>query len=163
MAAFAPEGNAGLAPAEGEIDYLAAFKVMLGEATPRGALGMRLALWLVALAPIWLWGRLTTFSALAIPRRTALLRELLRHRSFVVRELTTLLKFCAAMVLLGDPAVRARSGYDNVQATEEAESGVRRKLPVVADDAGAPVRVWPGHDAGDGIDEEGAESTREVG
>lgn len=122
------------------------FRILLRESTPKAALGLRLALLLVTLSPLWLWGRLTTFSGLAQGRRTELLRELLGHRSFIVRELTTLLKFCAAMALLGDPAVRARSGFDNVQATTEVESGVRTRLPVIGEGAAEPVAVWPGSD-----------------
>jgi hypothetical protein len=116
------------------------------------ALGLRLAIWIAALAPLWLWGKLTTISKLATERRTELLRQLLTHRAFAVRELVTLLKLSAAMALLGTPSVRARSGYDHVQAVADAESGLRvRRLPVMGaqqDVIGQPdaLRAWPGHD-----------------
>src|SRR5690349_23160067 len=105
---------------------------MLRHATPLAAIGMRAALWMAALAPLWLWGRLSTVSKLANERRSELLRQLLSHRAFAVRELTLLLKLAATMALLGTPSVRARSGYDSVQAATVVESGVRVKLPVLA-------------------------------
>jgi hypothetical protein len=147
LAAFAPDGGTGLVPQPGEVDYATAFHRMLQEVTPWAALGLRLGLWLVALAPLWLWQRARTIGSLAVGERPALLRALLVHRVFAVRELTLLLKLCAAMALLGAPSVRARSGYDRVQ---EAESGVRLRLPKAREHAalavfpaneGAPQRV----------------------
>jgi hypothetical protein len=112
LAAFAPSAGPGLTPGLEEVDYQAVFGRMLRGASPWAAVGLRLALWIAALAPIWLWGRLTTVTKLASERRSELLRQLLHHRAFAVRELTLLLKLCAAMALLGTPSVRARSGYD---------------------------------------------------
>lgn len=131
LAAFAPSGGPGLAPLAGEVDYETAFMRMRRHATPLAALGLRVALWMAALAPLWLWGRLATISKLATPRRSELLRQLLAHRTFAVRELTLLLKLAATMALLGTPSVRARSGYDSVQAATVVESGMRVKLPVI--------------------------------
>ena len=132
LGAFAPSGGPGLAPLPGEVDYESAFMRMRRHATPIAALGLRVALWMAALAPMWLWGRLATVSKLASERRSELLRQLLSHRTFAVRELTMLLKLAATMALLGTPSVRARSGYDSVQAPAVVESGVRVKLPVLA-------------------------------
>lgn len=149
LAAFAPSSGPGLAPIRGEVHYAAVFARMRREATPLAAIGLRLAIWLAALAPLWLWGRLRTASRLAPGERPELLRQLLRHRSFAVRELTTLLKLVAMMALLGSESVRARSGYDNVQSTARVESGVRVRLPMLrepeqaerdADAADAPAR-----------------------
>jgi len=131
LGAFAPSGGPGLSPLPNEVDYENAFRRMLRQATPIAAIGMRLALWMAAFAPLWLWGRLTTVSKLAIEHRVELLCQLLAHRAFAVRELTLLLKLAATMALLGTPAVRARSGYDSVQATAAVETGARMKLPVV--------------------------------
>jgi hypothetical protein len=142
LAAFAPTGGPGLAPLSEEVDYLGVLVRIRREATPAAAFGLRLAIWLAALAPLWLWGKLTTISKLAIERRTQLLCELLAHRAFVVRELATLLKLSAAMALLGTPSVRARSGYDHVQPAAEVESGLRVRLPLLADPHDA-LRAWP--------------------
>jgi hypothetical protein len=147
LSAFAPSGGPGLAPLHDEVDYVGVVARMRREATPLAAFGLRIAIWIAALAPLWLWGKLTTISKLAADRRTDLLRELLAHRAFVVRELATLLKLTAAMALLGTPTVRARSGYDHGAAIAEAgvESGLRVRLPVVAGEQPA-LRVWPGSD-----------------
>jgi hypothetical protein len=112
LAAFAPVGGPGLAPAPDEVDYESALRRMMRGASPLAAAGLRLAIWIAALAPIWLWGTVTTVTRLAAERRPELLRQLLGHRAFAIRELTLLLKLCAAMALLGTPSVRARSNYD---------------------------------------------------
>jgi hypothetical protein len=146
LSAFAPSGGPGLSPRRDEVDYLRVLTRMRREATPIAAFGLRLAIWIAALAPLWLWGKLTTISKLAIEHRTELLRELLSHRAFAVRELVTLLKLSAAMALLGTPSVRARSGYDQVQAAAaEADSSLRVRLPVLAARRD-PLPVWPGRD-----------------
>jgi hypothetical protein len=143
LAAFAPVGGPGLAPLEGEVDYSSTFVRMMREATPLAALGLRAAVWMAALAPLWLWGTLTTINKLAKERHPQLLRELLAHRVFAVRELSLLLKLCAAMALLGAPSVRLRSGYDSVQPAAKSESGMRMRLPVL-NPAQAELQAWPG-------------------
>lgn len=112
LEAFAPPGAGGLAPQAGEVDYVAGFQRMLASFTWRAALGLRAALWIGALAPLWMWGRLRSVTKLSVDRRTRLLRELLAHRLFLVRELAFLLKTAASFALLGTPSVRARSNYD---------------------------------------------------
>jgi hypothetical protein len=137
LAAFAPPASSeGLSPGPTEVDYLGVLARMRSKASPLAAIGLRLAVWLAALAPLWLWGRLTTISTLANERRPQLLRELLGHRTFAVRELTMLLKLCAAMALLGTPSVRARSGYDPLDASREA--GARLRLPIAAVSSAPP-------------------------
>lgn len=110
--AFLVEGSPGLNVAPGEVDYIGTFSRMRRGSTALAAIGLRLALWMVVLAPLWFLGRVGTFSALALRDRTELLARLLSHRSFVVRELTLLLKLTAAMALLGTASVRARTQYD---------------------------------------------------
>ncbi len=143
LAAFAPPEGSGLAPIADEVDYVGVLGRMMREATPMAALGLRMALWMAALAPCWLWGRLCTVTKLAVERRSELLGQLLVHRWFAVRELSLLLKLGAAMALLGTPSVRARSGYDHVQATDESESGMRVRLPLLASEAPEPLAAWP--------------------
>ena len=142
LAAFAPPGGPGLAPAPEEVDYLGVLGRMVRGASPLAALGLRLAIWIAALAPLWLWGKLTTISKLAAERRPELLRELLGHRAFVVRELTLLLKLSAAMALLGTPSVRARSGYDQAPPAAEVDRAPRVRLPLAPLQAAAP-DAWP--------------------
>ena len=136
LTAFTEDEESGLTPRAGEVDYVSAFRRMRRGSTTLARVGLRTALWLVALAPLWLLGRVATFSALPAPERTELLIRLLAHRSFVVRELTLLLKLTAAMALLGTSSVRSRSGYDNVRPkaaiTATAASDARVHLPLAA-------------------------------
>lgn len=136
LSAFAPEGGAGLAPLPGEVDYLAMLQRMRRGATKLAALGLRAALWVVAFAPLWQRGQLQTLSALSSQARAGTLAELLVHRSFLVRELTLLLKLCASMALFASKSVRARSAYDDVSEAPANKSGLRRKhgALVVLDD-----------------------------
>jgi hypothetical protein len=153
LAAFAPVGGPGLAPVLDEVDYEGALRRMMRGASPLAAAGMRLALWIAALAPIWLWGRVTTVTRLAVERRPELLRQLLGHRAFAVRELTMLLKLCAAMALLGTPSVRARSSYDlsvrpiTVRPAPVAIARVR--LPQAAPDPRSALPMAVAADAGE--------------
>src|SRR5262245_44816661 len=92
LSAFAPiESGAGLSPLPGEVDYLTTLRRMVRCSTPLAGLGLRFALWMVAFAPFWLLGRWVTFSKLALRERSELLSRLLRHTSFIVRELSLLL------------------------------------------------------------------------
>lgn len=132
-------GGPGLAPLEGEVDYLGVLETMRRRATRLAALGLRAAIWLLALAPIWTGRSLRTISGLPRAARASLLSELLVHRAFAVRELSLLLKLCASMALLGTRSVRARSGYDDVHRAPANESGLRKKpgvrsLDVVQDE-----------------------------
>jgi hypothetical protein len=137
LAAFAPAtATQGLTPRAGEVDYISTFMRLLKGSTPLAALGLRAALWMVVLAPLWLWGRSATFSRLAAAERVELLSKLLRHGSTAVRELSLLLKFAAAVALLGTPSVRARSGYDvpQIQRAETAPEQSHRTLTLARDD-----------------------------
>jgi hypothetical protein len=80
--------------------------------TALAAFGLRVAIWMVATAPLWLFGRFALFETLKHAERTELLSRLLAHHNFAVRELTMLLKLTAAMALLGTASVRARAHYD---------------------------------------------------
>lgn len=113
LRAFLEPGNHGLIAAPDEVDYLACMRRMRAQSTRLAALGLRIAVWMVALAPMWMWHRLTPLHRLPPTDRSALMRELLSHRAFVVRELALLLKLAASIALLGTESVRARSAYDS--------------------------------------------------
>ena len=112
LTAFVVEGGSGLHVKQGEVDYLGALRGMRERGTALAAFGLRAAIWMVATAPLWFFGRFVMFGTLARNERTELLGRLLTHKSFAVRELTLLLKLTAAMALLGTASVRARSHYD---------------------------------------------------
>lgn len=82
-------------------------------AAPLTALGLRLSLWMIWLAPLWHEGRLTTLGRLHSGEREALLEVLLKHDAYLVRQAMTLLKVFYCMAFLGDTAVLAQlSAYD---------------------------------------------------
>jgi hypothetical protein len=110
--AFVVDDAPGLNVRKGEVDYMPALRGMRERGTALAAFGLRAAIWMVATAPLWLFGRFALFGTLAGAERSELLSRLLSHHSFAVRELTLLLKLTAAMALLGTASVRARSHYD---------------------------------------------------
>jgi len=127
---FAPDDGGKLALNQLGIDYLGAFRVIRRASTPRAALGLHLALWIAALAPLWLERRWCSIASLGIEARAALLQRLLCHRSYIVRELTTLLKLVACMAMFGIDAIQLRSGFDTSAALYAQEaSGTRRRAP----------------------------------
>ncbi|HEX4351975.1 MAG TPA: hypothetical protein VHZ95_03655 [Polyangiales bacterium] len=134
LTAFTQEEVQGLIPLPGEVDYLKAFRKMRNGSTALCALGLRIAIWMVAFAPLWLLGRFVTFSELARAERTQLLSRLLAHKNFAVRELTLLLKLTAAMAIFGTASIRARSGHD-AASPARADHDARRQLTVLQVDA----------------------------
>jgi hypothetical protein len=137
LTAFIAPDAPGLQPRAGEVDYLEAFRRMRRGSTALASFGMRLAVWVVAFAPVLLLGRLATFSRLGRREQTELLSRMLVHEHALIRELTTLLKMAAAMALLGTASVRARSAYDARESTPPVETSVHLRLPVVHNDRAA--------------------------
>ena len=128
---FAPTEGPGLAPPTGEVPYLATMQKMMRASTAKAALGLRLGLWIAALAPVWLFGKMRTMASLPQAHRAELLARLLAHRSFIVRELTLLLKLSACMAMFSRPALRERSHYDRAEGLDYdtvGESGERPKV-----------------------------------
>jgi hypothetical protein len=74
----------------------------------QAALGLRAAVWLVALAPLFVLGRLATITGLAIADREKVVATLVASRSYVVRSLVLILKTIGALLYAGDDGVRAR-------------------------------------------------------
>jgi hypothetical protein len=119
LGGFAPVGGPGFAPHAGEVDYGDAAQRMMRATTRKAALGLRIALWLAVLAPLWLLGSLQTFGALSLEKRSEVLRRLLSHRLYAVRELTLFLKMTACMALFSLPSLRQRAHYDLPSASAE--------------------------------------------
>lgn len=110
---FAPTTTEeGLVPLEGEVDYVKAFLSIANASTDRARIGIRAALWLVALAPLWTGFAFATMAGLPQARRAEVLDRMLNSPSFIPRELALLIKISAAFALLSTRSVRARSGYD---------------------------------------------------
>ncbi len=74
----------------------------------KAALGLRIAIWIVALAPLFILGRFVTFASLATPDREKVLDTLLASKSYPIRSLVMILKTMGALLYGADPVVRAR-------------------------------------------------------
>jgi hypothetical protein len=74
----------------------------------QAALGLRLAVWIVALAPLFVLGRFATIVGLDQAGREVVIEKLLASRSYAVRSLVMILKTIGALLYAGDDAVRAR-------------------------------------------------------
>jgi hypothetical protein len=74
----------------------------------KARLGLRAAIWLVALAPLLVLGRLATIGDLARDEGERVVATLGASRWYSVRSLVMLLKTFGAMLYAGDDAIRAR-------------------------------------------------------
>ena len=74
----------------------------------RAALGVRLAAWLVAFAPLWVLNRFATIAQLTEGDRERVMISLMSSPSYAVRSLALILKTLGALLYLGDNRVRAQ-------------------------------------------------------
>lgn len=72
----------------------------------RVALGLRAAVWILALAPLVVLFRLRTLAGLEPASRERVVLALLSSRVYVVRQLTLLLKAFGALIFVAAPGVR---------------------------------------------------------
>ncbi len=113
---FAPTGSTQdedlLTPAPNEADHVESFVRLNQHGSLLAQVGLRGAVAMLALSPVWTGKRFATFDRLSSEERVALLEELTAHRTSLVREFTWLMKVQASMSFFGVPSIRARSGYD---------------------------------------------------
>ena len=83
-----------------DADFEGVLRTMEAASTPMAALGMRLAVWIALLWPLWSFRAFRLLSSCPHAVRTEALSAMLRHRLFAVRELMLLLKIAASMALL---------------------------------------------------------------
>jgi hypothetical protein len=74
----------------------------------RVAVGLRLAIWLVALAPLVVLHRFATIAGLALDEREAVVARLVASRAYAVRSLVMILKTMGALLYAADDSVRER-------------------------------------------------------
>lgn len=74
----------------------------------RAAVGLRLAVWLVALAPWVVLRRLVTIARLTPDDRERIVATLVSSRSYAVRSLVLILKAMGALLYAADESVRTR-------------------------------------------------------
>ncbi len=72
------------------------------------ALGLRAAIWLAALAPLFVIGRLATLPQLCQADRERVVAALFASPTYALRSLAMLLKTFGALLYAGDDRVRAR-------------------------------------------------------
>ncbi len=94
-----PHGLARLAPAH-------TFAEMVTASAFEQAVGLRLMLWLVALAPLWLLRRPRTIAGVGARDRQRVLELLLASSSYVVRQLALAFKATASMLYARSPEAR---------------------------------------------------------
>jgi hypothetical protein len=106
-AIFPGSRDAGLADLRG-MDLRGFLSQVMSTVPFQAALGLRLAIWIVALAPLLVLGRFTTVVGLDRAAREDLIARLLANRSYALRSLVLILKTIGALLYAGDDAVRAR-------------------------------------------------------
>ena len=79
LASFAPEGGPGLSPRGDEVRYLESFDLLYAHGAPLVRIGLRLALWLVVFAPLWLELRPHLLPSFALDERQRLLDRVINH------------------------------------------------------------------------------------
>ena len=89
-----------------DADMVGLFEDAREAVPPRVALGLRLALWIVALAPLFTIGKLVTIGGLEGLDRERVVLALLSSPFYFVRQLTMLLKAFGALFFLTAPGVR---------------------------------------------------------
>jgi hypothetical protein len=89
----------------------------LGRAPLTAVLGLRGALWLVMLAPLFVLGRPRTFLALAPADRIALLERLRRSDRYLVRESAVLFKIVGCLGFCGLAPVQRQLGIHPTDRT----------------------------------------------
>jgi hypothetical protein len=79
-----------------------------GDMPLRAALGVRVAIWVVALAPLLVVRRLVTIAGLAADERERVVATLAASRSYAIRSFVMILKTIGCMLYAGNDAIRAR-------------------------------------------------------
>lgn len=98
---------------------------LLGHLPWRAALGFRLALWLVALAPLFVLGRIATIARLAPLDRERVIAVLAASKWYAVRSLVLVVKAMGALLFAADDAVRSRMAPPHSGAVPLRARGVR--------------------------------------
>jgi hypothetical protein len=97
--------------------------------------GLRIAIWIVALAPLFVLGRLATIHGLSKPDRERVLVGLTMSPVYAVRQLVVALKAMAALLYAGDPSVRARL------LAARSDSPSRELVPLARKSATEPAKT----------------------
>ena len=102
-----------------QIDAGAALEDVFRTVPARVALGLRAAVWLLALAPIVVLFRPRTLASLDVKTRERVVLTLLSSPMYLVRQLALLLKAFGALMFVAAPGVRASIVKPLVQLRKE--------------------------------------------
>ena len=91
-----------------DLDVDAYFDDIFGHVPLESALGLRAAIWFLALSPLFVVRRFTTFSGLSEEERERVYLELSSSRVYVVRSLVIALKAIGSLLYCANEAVRPR-------------------------------------------------------
>lgn len=127
-AIFPGSRDEGLADIRG-MDVAGFLRQVFSIVPAKAALGTRVAVWLCALAPLFVIGRFATIAGLEPADRERVIALLVASRFYVIRSLVLILKTMGALLYAGDDAVRRR-----MQAPRRPKSGLvtLRAKPVQA-------------------------------
>jgi hypothetical protein len=70
------------------------------------AVGLRLAIWILALAPLFVLGRLATLASLSFEDRERVVARIAASPIYPVRSMVVMMKAIGALLYCGDPRVR---------------------------------------------------------
>ncbi|MDB4929564.1 MAG: hypothetical protein JWM10_2048 [Myxococcaceae bacterium] len=129
LPSFLDPTAAGLGVRAGEVDFVRGALAMYAATSPLAQIGMRAALVVAMLSPVFILGRFVTFTALGPAERSDVLARVCSHRVFVLRGIGVLLKLTASMAMFRVASVRARTNHDRRPAPAPAR--VRVALPVL--------------------------------
>ena len=104
---------------------------LLAHAPMHFCLGLRACLWIVMLAPLFVFGRLATFASLEPEERLVLLRRFAASPNYVIREMPLLFKTVACLGFCGLPDVQSALGIQPVDATPP--EWARPRLPIAGE------------------------------
>jgi hypothetical protein len=93
------------------------------------AIVFRASLWLTWLAPVWMLARPRTFGGLDADAQVALLEKLLKHRRYLVRMASMMLKIAICSLLLGDESTLAQLGAYRLPPPATTTTLGKRSVP----------------------------------
>ena len=105
-------------PALGDFDTRAFWRQFGRVAPPLVRLGIRVAVWVITLAPLFVIGKLSLFRKLKAPDRERVLRRLGDSRFYLLRQLVLAVKALACFAYFHQAPVRARFAAPPVGAAD---------------------------------------------
>jgi hypothetical protein len=141
LGAIYPKGASPALPIGiGDLDIEAFLADLLRRIPLTAALGLRVAIWIVALAPVFLMRRLATVARLGPLEQQALVALLLSSSSYAVRQLVMALKATGGLLYGAAESVRAVTRGESTDPLSSADASGERLLPAHALARRAPAK-----------------------